>query len=58
MNWKKSQGRWENDGLNRTIDKHEEYSCRNCIFVHDIKDTENENTDAVVAETFNELSQE
>ena len=46
------------DDLNRVIDRYEQYSRRNCILVHGVKESENEDTDTVVAETFNELLQE
>ena len=44
--------------LNRVIDRHEQYSRRNCILVHGVKESENEDTDVVVTETLNELLQE
>ena len=40
------------------IDRHEQYSRRNCILVHGVKESENEGTDVVVTETLNELLQE
>ena len=46
------------DDLNRVIDKQEQYSRRNCILLHGMKESENEDTDAVVTETLNELLQE
>ena len=44
--------------LKRVIDRHEQYSRRNCILVHGVKESENEDTDVVVTETLNELLQE
>ena len=44
--------------LNRVIDRHEPYYRRNCILVHGVKESENEDNDVVVAETLNELLQE
>ena len=41
--------------LNRVIDRQEQYSRRNCILVHGVKESENEDTDVVVRETLNEL---
>ena len=46
------------DDLNRVIDRHEQYSRRNCILVHGVKESENEDTNVVVTETLNELLQE
>ena len=46
------------DDLNRVIDRHEQNSRRNCILVHGVKESENEDTDVVVTETLNELLQE
>ena len=46
------------DDLNRVIDKQEQYSRRNCILSRGMKESENEDTDAVVTETLNELLQE
>ena len=49
----------KNDDLNRVIDRHEHYSRRNCIaWCKAVKESENEHTDVVVTETFNELLQE
>ena len=54
MKWKKRQERWKKiDDLNRAIDRHEQYSLRNCILVHGVKESENEDTDVVVTETLN-----
>ena len=44
--------------LNRVIDRQEQYSCRNCILLHGVKENENEDTDTVETETLNELLQE
>ena len=33
---------------NRVVDRHEQYSCRNCMFVYVVKESENEDTDIVV----------
>ena len=41
--------------LNRVIDRQEQYSRRNCILVHGVKESENEDTDVVLRETLNEL---
>ena len=46
------------DDLNRVIDRQEQYSRRNCILVHGVKESENEDTDIVVMETLNELLRE
>ena len=46
------------DDLNRVIDRQEQYSRRNCILLHGVKESENEGTDTVVTETLNELLQE
>ena len=46
------------DDLNRVIDRQEQYSRRNCILLHSVKKSENEDTDTVVTETLNELLQE
>ena len=43
------------DDLNRVIDRQEQYSRRNCILLHGVKESENEDTDTVVTETLNEL---
>ena len=60
MNQKKKQERWikKNDDLNRVLDRQAQYSRRNCILVHGMKESENEDTDTVVTETLNELLQE
>ena len=60
MNQKKKQERWikKNDDLNRVLDRQAQYSRRNCILVHGMKERENEDTDTVVTETLNELLQE
>ena len=59
MKWKKRQERWKKiDDLNRVIDRHEQYSLRNCILVHGAKESKNEDTDVVVTETLNEFFQE
>ena len=44
--------------LNSVIDRQEQYSRRNCILLHGVKETENEDTNTVVTETLNELLQE
>ena len=46
------------DDLNRVIDRQEQYLCRNCILLHGVKESKNEDTDAVATETLNELLQE
>ena len=48
----------EIDDFNRVIDRHKQYSRRNCILVHCIKESENEDADVIVTETLNELLQE
>ena len=48
----------KNDDLSRVIDMQDQYSHRNCILMHGVKESENEDTDTVVTETFNELLQE
>ena len=60
MNWKKRQRNMDKkiDDLNRVIDRHGQCSRRNCILVHGVKESENEDTDVVVMETLNELLQE
>ena len=46
------------DDLNKVIDRHKQYSCRNCIFVHGVKECENEDNKDVVTETLDEFLQE
>ena len=46
------------DDLNRVTDRQEQYSHRNCILLHDVKESENEDIDAAVTETLNEVLQE
>ena len=46
------------DDLNRVIDRQEQYLCRNCILVHGVKESENEDTNTVVTEPLSELLQE
>ena len=60
MSWKKIQERQikKTDDLNRVIDRNKQYSRRNCILMHDAKESENEDTSVVVTETLNELLQE
>ena len=48
----------KDDDLNRAIDRHEQYSHKNCILVHGVNKSENEDTDVVVTETLNVLLQE
>ena len=48
----------KDDDLNRVIDRHEQYSHKNCILVHGVNKSEHEDTDVVVTETSNELLQE
>ena len=45
------------DALNKVIDRQEQYSRRNCILLHGVKESEYD-TDTVVTETLNELLQE
>ena len=42
------------DHLIRLIDRPEQYSRRNCILVHGVKERENEDTDVVLTETLND----
>ena len=46
------------DYLNKVIDKQEKYSRRNCILLHGVKESENEDTDSVVTEILHQLLQE
>ena len=46
------------DDLNRVINRQEQNLCRNCILVHGVKESENEDTNTVVTEPLNELLQE
>ena len=46
------------DYLNNVIDKQEKYSRRNCILLHGVKESENEDTDSVVTEILHQLLQE
>ena len=48
----------KNDDLNSIIDRQEHYTRRNCILVHGVKESENEDTSIVVTETWNKLLQE
>ena len=52
MNWKKRQERWKKkiDDLNRIIDSQEQYSRGNCILMHGVKESENEDTNVIVTE--------
>ena len=36
--------------VNRSLDRHEQYSRRNCLFIHGVKENEKEDTDEVVIE--------
>ena len=40
--------------LERIVDRLEQYSCRNCLLLHAIAESERENTDDLVLETLNE----
>ena len=56
---KKRQERWiKNDDLNRTIDRHEQQSRRNCSLVHGIKESKSKDTDVIVTEILNKPQQE
>ena len=46
------------DDLNRVIDRHDQYSRRNCILVTGIKESEDKDNGVAVTETLNELVQE
>ena len=47
-NWKKRHSIWiKKDDLNRVIVWHEQCCCWNSILVHDIKESENEDTDVL-----------
>ena len=39
------------ENLKKVIDRHEQYSCQNCLFVHWIVETDKEVTDHLVIET-------
>ena len=38
--------------MDMSLDHHEQYSRRNCLLIHDVKENEKENTDEVVIEFF------
>ena len=38
--------------MNRSLDCHEQYSRRNCLLIHGVKESEKEDTDKVVIEFF------
>ena len=40
--------------LENQLDRLEQYSGRNCILIHDVTDTQNENTDDISLRTINE----
>ena len=42
--------------MDRSLDCHEEYSRRNCLLIHDVKENEKEDTDEVVIEVFKKIS--
>ena len=44
----------EKESLVKEIDELEQYSRRNCLVIHDIKETEGECTDRIVVKTFSE----
>ena len=46
------------DDLNRVTDRQEQYPRRNCILLHGVNESENEDSDTIVTETLNELLQE
>ena len=46
------------DDLSSVIDRQEQHSHRNCILLHGVKESENEDTDTVTTETLNEHLQE
>ena len=38
--------------MDRSLDRHEQYSRRNCLLIHGVKENEKEDTDEVVIEFF------
>ena len=38
--------------MDRSLDRHEQYSRRNCLLIHGVKENEKEDTDKVVIEFF------
>ena len=42
------------DKLENLVDRQEQYSRRNCLLVHEIAETNKENTDGLVLKTLNE----
>ena len=42
------------DKLENLVDRQEQYSRRNCLLVHEIAETNKENTDGLVRKTLNE----
>ena len=42
------------DQLENLVDRQEQYSRRNCLLVHEIAETNKENTDGLVLKTLNE----
>ena len=40
--------------LENQLDHQEQYSCKNCILIHDITETQNKNTDDISLRTINE----
>ena len=46
------------DDLSSVIDRQEQHLHRNCILLHGVKESENEDTDTVATETLNEHLQE
>ena len=38
--------------MDRSLDRHEQYSRRNCLLIHGVKESEKEDTDEVVIEFF------
>ena len=38
--------------MDRCLDCHEQYSRRNCLFIHGVKEKEKEDTDEIVTEFF------
>ena len=41
--------------MDRSLDRHEQYSRRNCLLIHGVKENEKEDTDEVVIEFFEKI---
>ena len=44
--------------MDRSLDRHEQYSRRNCLLIHGVKENEKEDTDEVVIEFFEKEMEE